>query len=73
MEPAAVDPRQYAVGLDQRVGDVEVGVDRAVHGDEVLVADDLVQLEQVDVTGGPRYGDWVVTNTWSSYPCTVGT
>ena len=43
--------REHARGLDQGDGDVEVGVDRAVHGDEVVMADDLVELEQVHVAG----------------------
>ena len=43
-------------GLDERHGYVEHGVDRAVHGDQVLVADDLVELEQVHVAGAAEVG-----------------
>ncbi len=40
-----------AGGLDQGDRDVEGRVDGAVHGDQEVVADDLVELEQVHVAG----------------------
>ena len=51
VEPPALEPRQHARRLDQRDRDVEVGVDRPVHGDQEVMADDLVELEQVHVAG----------------------
>ena len=49
--PPALQARQHAARLDQGDRDVEVGVDRAVHRDQEVVPDDLVELEQVHVAG----------------------
>ena len=63
-EPPALDPGQHPGGLDEGRGGVDDRVERAVHGDQEPVADDLVELEEVHVPGRAEqravHGDEVV-------------
>jgi hypothetical protein len=56
VQPSGLDPPQHRVGLPQRglLGDRRVHW--AVDGDQVAGADELVQLDVVDVAAGAQLG-----------------
>ena len=63
-EPAGLDALEHCPGLDERLVGVDDRVQRAVDGDQEVRADDLVELEEVDVAGPAEergvHGDEVV-------------
>jgi hypothetical protein len=51
-----LDPVQHLPGVDERDVGVDDRVERAVHRDEIVGSDELVELDVVHVTAAPELG-----------------
>ena len=58
---------RHCLGVQERDRGVHRRVQRAVHRDQVVAAEELIQLDVVHVTALPISGACSTVNTWSSY------
>ena len=55
LQPAGLDPAPYGLGLAQSDLWVDGRIDRTVHGDDIFIADYLIELDVMDMSGRPAF------------------